>query len=81
MRLFNHPSEIVLATTNYINEGLNHTRKDDIVDFARGEVLVDILGKQYTAEVVVGFTKRGECELHDVVNMTRTTFKYKKEMP
>lgn len=78
MRLFNHPSEIVLATTDYVNEGLKHKRKDDIVDFARGELLVDILGNQYSAEVVIGFTKAGVCELHDVVQMKPTTFKYKK---
>ncbi len=77
MRLFNHPSEIILATTNYINEGLSHPRTDNIVDFARGELLVDILGTKYSAEVVVGFTKSGECELHDVVALTPTSFKYK----
>lgn len=77
MRLFNHPSEIILATTNYINEGLRHPRTDDIIDFARGELLVDILGNQYTAEVVIGFTKAGVCELHDVVKMVPTSFKYK----
>ena len=77
MRLFSHPSEIILATTNYINEGLTHPRTDDIIDFARGEILVDILGNQYSAEVVIGFTKSGVCELHDVVNMIPISFKYK----
>lgn len=77
MRLFNHPSEIVLATTDYINEGLSHPRTDNIIDFARGDLLIDILGKQYTAEVVIGFTTAGVCELHDVVNMNPTSFKYK----
>ena len=77
MRLFNHPSEIILATTNYINEGLSHPRTDNIIDFARGELLVDILGNQYSAEVVIGFTKAGECELHDVVKMVPASFKYK----
>ncbi len=78
MRLFNHPSDIVLATTDYINEGLKHPRNDDIVDFARGEVLVDVFGNKYNAEVVIGFTKTGICELHDVVNMNPTSFEYKK---
>ncbi len=78
MRLFGHPSEIVLATTNYINEAPKHPRNDNIIDFARGEVLVDILGKKYKADVVIGFTSQGECELHDVENLTPTTFAYKK---
>ena len=45
--------------------------------FARGELLVDVLGTKYSAEVVIGFTKSGECVLHDVVAMTPTSFKYK----
>ena len=77
MRLFSHPSEIVLATTDFVNEGLNHPRKDDIIDFARGKLLIDVLGKQYSAEVVIGFTKKGICELHDVLKLTPTKFKYK----
>ena len=77
MRLFNHPAEIILATTDYVNEGLNHPRNDDIIDFARGDLLVDILGEKYSAEVVIGFTKKGICELHDVVKLTPTKFKYK----
>lgn len=79
MRLFNHPSEIVLATTNYINELLKHPRNDNIVDFARGELLVDVSGRQYVAEVVIGFTGQGLCELHDVVKMAPTQFEYKKK--
>ena len=50
----------------------------NIIDFARGEVLVDILGKKYKADVVIGFASQGECELHDVENLVPTTFAYKK---
>ena len=78
MRAVYNLDELVLATTDYVNEGLKHPRKDNIVDFARGRVLMDILGKQYTADVVVGFTDKGICELHDVVNINPTQFGYKK---
>ena len=78
MRLFGHPSEIIIATTNYVNEAPKHPRNDDIVDFARGEVLIDISGRKYKAEVIIGFTNKGECELHNVENLTPTTFEYKK---
>ena len=78
MRAVYNIDELVLATTDYVNEGLKHPRKDNIVDFARGRVLMDILGKQYTADVVVGFTDKGICELHDVVNINPTQFGYKK---
>ncbi len=79
MRLLNHPVDVILATTNYVNEGLKHPRKDSIVDFARGDLLLDILGNKYEANVVIGFTKYGMCELYDIVNMKPTTFEYKKE--
>ena len=32
-----------------------------------------------SAEVVIGFTKSGICELHDIVKMLPTSFEYKKE--
>ena len=44
----------------------------------RGKILFDVSGRKYSAEVVVGFTKSGICELHDVVNINTTTFEYKK---
>lgn len=62
-----------------VNEGLKHPRKDNIADFARGNLLLDIIGNKYEADVVIGFTKYGMCELHDIVNMKPTTFEYKKE--
>ena len=78
MRVAYHPQDIVYATTDYVNEGLKHKRKDSIVDFARGNILIDVSGRKYTAEVVIGFTKSGICELHDIVQMTPTNFDYKK---
>ena len=79
MRVGQHPVDIVYATTDYINEGLKHKRKDNIVDFARGKILLDVAGNQYEAEAVIGFTKSGICELHDIVKMQSTTFEYKKD--
>ena len=63
---------------DFLNEGLKHERKDNIVDFARGEILIDVSGRKYLADAVVGFTKSGICELHDIVNMKYTSFEYKK---
>lgn len=80
MRVAGHPQDIVYATTKYINEGLKHERKDNIVDFARGEILIDVSGRKYLANAVIGFTKSGICELHDIVNMNSTSFEYKKEV-
>lgn len=74
-----HPKDIVYATTDHINESPNHSRKDNIVDFARGTLLIDVAGRQYESEVVIGFTKSVICELHDIVNLKPTKFEYKKE--
>ena len=52
--------DIIIATTDYVNEGLNHPRKDNVVDFARGNLLIDVLGNKYEADVVIGFTKFGK---------------------
>lgn len=70
--------EIVLASTNYINEDLKHTRKDNFVQFARGDILLQIGGRQYDAKVIIGFTSGNEMVLYDLVDMKSTDFKLKK---
>ncbi len=74
----NHLDEIVLASTNYINEDLNHSRKDNFKEFARGDVLLQIGGNSYTAKVIVGFTTGGNMVLYDIVDFIPTTFNIKK---
>lgn len=75
LRATDNADEILRATTNWVNEGLNHQRKDRIVDFARGEVLLRIGGNDYTADVVVGTRKNGSMVLYDVLNLKPTSFK------
>lgn len=70
--------DIVLASTNYINEDLNHKRKDKFTDFARGDVLIRVDGRDYSAKVIVGFTTGKEMVLHDVIDFERTAFETKK---
>lgn len=74
LRATNNADEILLATTDWINEGLNHPRKDRIVDFARGNVLLRVGGSDYTADVVVGTRKNGSMALYDVLNLQPTSF-------
>ena len=71
--------EIVLASTNYVNEDLSHERKDNIREFARGEVLLQVGENQYSADVVIGFTSGRSMVLHDIVNLERTSVEYKKK--
>ncbi len=64
--------EIILASRDYINEGLKHNRKDNIRDFARGTVQLRVGSSDYTADVVVGTTSGGEMLLYDIVNLKPT---------
>lgn len=75
----NNLDEIVLASTNYINEDLNHSRKDSIVEFARGDVLLRIGESDYAAKVIVGFTSGKQMLLYDIVDFTKTVFTIKNE--
>ena len=75
----NNLDEIVLASTNYINEDLNHSRKDRIVEFARGDVLLRIGESDYAAKVIVGFTSGKQMLLYDIVDFTKTVFTIKNK--
>ena len=79
LRATGNADEILRATTDWINEGLNHPRKDQIADFARGNVLLRVGGNDYSADVVVGTRKDGTMLMYDVLNLQKTAFT-KKEM-
>lgn len=78
LRATNNADKILLATTDWVNEGLNHPRKDSIADFARGTVLLRVGANDYTADVVVGTRKNGNMVLYDVLNLQPDSF-VKKE--
>lgn len=71
--------DVVCASTDYINEGLKHPRKDNITQFARGTVLLDISGNKYEANVLIGYTTMQEMVLYDVQDLTPTTFNIKEK--
>lgn len=78
-RATNNADEILLASRDYVNEGLNHPRKDNIQDFARGTVQLQIGGRDYTAEVVVGTRSTGEMILYDLLNLDGTQIQEKRQ--
>lgn len=77
MRATNYADEILLASRDYVNEGLNHPRKDDIQDFARGTVQLRIGESDYSADVVVGTRSSGEMLLYDLLNLKPAEIKEK----
>ena len=78
LRATNNIDEIIQASTDWVNEGLNHSRKDTITDFARGIVLIDVGGRKYSAEVVVGTKKNGTMIMYDLLKMTPAQFAEKE---
>lgn len=82
MRSANALDDIVLATTDWARDGkLVHPRVDNFVDFDHGNVLIETAGRQYSAEVVVGITDKGESVFYDVVDIEPVNFILKKQEP
>lgn len=77
----NNIDDIVLASTNYINEDLKHQRKDNFKEFARGDVLIRVGNKDYSAKVIVGFTANKEMVLYDVIDFVPTNLSIRKSSP
>lgn len=75
LRATNNADEVLSAATNWVNEGLNHPRTDNIADFARGTVLLRIGENDYTADVIVGTRKNGKMILYDLRNLRPTSIK------
>ena len=71
MRATNNADEILQASTDYVSEKPAHERTDDIVDFGRGKVQLEVGGQMYDADVVVGTKKDGLMLLYDFVGMAK----------
>ena len=78
LRATNNADEILLAATDWRNEGLKHSRKDNIVDFSRGTVLLRVGGNDYSADVVVGNRNNGTMMLYDILNLRQAFFAEKE---
>ena len=74
----NNLDDIILASTNYINEDLKHSRNDKFIEFARGDVLIKVGDTDYSAKVIVGFTSGKQMVLYDVIDFSQTSFEIKK---
>lgn len=71
--------DVIYASTDYINEKPKHPRNDNITQFARGNVLLDIGGAKYEAKVLVGYTSMQEMVLYDVQDLTSAQFDMKEK--
>ena len=71
-RATDNANELVEAAQNWVGEPPKHPRKDDLVEFARGKVLMRVGGNDYIADIVVGIDKNGNARLHDINRMDKT---------
>ena len=71
MRATNNADEILQASTDYVSEKPAHERTDNIVDFGRGKVQLEVGGQMYDADVIVGTKKDGSMLLYDFVGMAK----------
>ncbi|MDO4582297.1 MAG: hypothetical protein Q4B96_06935 [Bacillota bacterium] len=78
LRITNNADEIVLATTDWVGEEPKHPRKDDIVEFARGNVLLRVGQNDYTASVIVGTLRNGSLRLYDILALKPSSFSKKR---
>ncbi|MBE6891383.1 MAG: hypothetical protein E7481_05075 [Ruminococcaceae bacterium] len=68
LSLFN-ADEVLKASQNYVNEAPKHVRKDNIVDFGRGNVYIKVGDNLYNADVVVGYTSNNNMVFYDLVGL------------
>ena len=61
--------EILSAAKGWIGEERAHDRKDDIVEFARANVMFRVGENGYVADVLVGIRENGAAVLYDLVNI------------
>ena len=78
LRATNNADEILRAARNWVNEALLHPRRDAIIDFARGEVLMRIGRNDYAAQVIVGNRGGGNLLLYDIINLEQTEIQEKR---
>ena len=72
LRVVANADEILTAAKNWIGEEAGHSRKDDIVEFGRGNVAYRVGENGYVADVIVGIRKNGSAILYDLVNIYET---------
>ena len=77
LRALPNADELLQASRGWVNEGLNHLRKDNIQEFARGIVQLRIGENDYTANVVVASKKNGDMLLYDLLNLKPAEIKEK----
>lgn len=78
LSLSDNVDEVLVASLNYQKEIPKHKRTDNIVNFARGDLLFKVGKNKYKANVIIGITKDGGYVFHDIVDINDYNFSIKK---
>ena len=57
-----------------------HPRKDDIIEFARGTVLLRVGKNDYSADIIVGTKKNNSLLLYDIINLNHISIEERSQM-
>ncbi len=79
LRATNNTDEIVQSAWNWQEEQPNHSRKDNISSFSRGNVKIRVGANTYTAEVVIGNKSNGDRILYDFSKIKKADAKVTSE--
>lgn len=71
----NNIDEIIEVSSDWLNEGLKHTRNDSIIDFATANVQIRVGENDYLAKVLVAGKYNGSMKVYDIINLKPTRIK------
>ena len=69
LRSIANADEILKVANNWVGEKLTHKRTDNIIEFARGNLLYKVGDNGYIADVIVGTKDNGAAVLYDIKNI------------
>lgn len=69
LRSIANADEILKVANNWVGEKLTHKRTDNIIEFARGNLLYKVGDNGYIADVIVGTKDNGATVLYDIKNI------------
>lgn len=72
IKTISNADELLKSANNWIGEQRKHGRKDNIVEFGRGNVFFRVANDGYSADVIVGIKENGSAVLYDLKSIYET---------
>ncbi len=71
--------EVLRSANNFKTQDLKHERNDSFKKFQHGDILLEIGGNKYKADVVIGITAQNEKVFYDIVDIAQNDFTLKNQ--